>query len=248
MKIIWVAAFVGGVTILLLACSPREQRFRYKMTVEVETPEGLKSGSAVHEIRASVKKHLGLIPPSRDMHTIGEAVAVDLPNQQTLFMLIPSPDRVAQCLDPQWRNDWVESTKRIASGEPPTSPVVYPVGTIERGPTGLPRQVGGLFVRFRDANDPSSVEEVNPADLGGAFGAGYALRRITVQKVDEPVTSGLEQRLPWLPKYYDLQFSGDRFTSAENQKKGLAAFVSSGAFSAGMGLSPHEQGGRSKPN
>ena len=240
MKLLWGVLIIGVVLFLWATRSGAGEHFRYRMTVEVETPEGLRSGHSVHEVRAANQSNLGLAPPSRKMEKTGEAVAVDLPNGQTLFVLAPSPDRVQQVLDPEWRNDWVESAKRIADRR--TSGVLnFPVETNrDRTPAGGPRQYGGLFVRFRDLDNPATVEEVDPARLDAAFGPGYALRRVTVQLTEDPVTSGIEQRLPWLPKYYDVKFSGDRYWSADNSHKGISASMSSGAFSTGMGLSPNE--------
>ena len=55
-----------------------------------------------------------------------------------------------------------------------------------------------MLVTFGDLDDPTSVAEVDPDDLAASFGEGYALKRITVQITDDPVTTGIEQRLGWL--------------------------------------------------
>ena len=246
MKLLWAVLIIGVVLFLWATRSGGGESFRYRMAVEVETPEGLRSGHSVHEIRAANQNNLGLAPPSRKIEKTGEAVAVDLPNGQTLFVLAPSPDRVQQVLDPEWRNDWVESAKRIADRK--TSGVLnFPIDTKrDRSPDGLPRSHAGLFVRFRDISKPDTVEEVNPERLDEAFGPGYALRRVTVQLTDEPPTSGIERRLPWLPEHYNFKFSGDRYWSADNAHKGISASMSSGAFSTGMGLSPNEPKSKTK--
>ena len=54
------------------------------------------------------------------------------------------------------------------------------------------------LVRFRDLADPKSVEEVKPGDLAASFGKGYALKGLTIQMTDAPVTVGIEKRLGWL--------------------------------------------------
>ncbi len=246
MKLLWAAVIIGAVGLLWATRSGGGERFRYRVTVEVETPDGVRSGHSINEVRAANHNNLGLAPPSRSMDKIGEAIAVDLPNGETLFMLPPSSERVQQVFDPEWKNDWVESTQRIS--EKAASAVLnFPIETNrERTPDGLPRQHAGLLVRFRDINKPDTVEEVNPERLDEAFGAGHALRRVTVQLTEEPLTSGIEKRLPWLPKYYDLKFSGDRYWSADNSHKGISASMSSGAFSAGMGLSPNEPKSKTK--
>ena len=60
-----------------------------------------------------------------------------------------------------------------------------------------------LLVRFRDLNDPSSVEVVDPNNLEAAFGAGVKLVGAHAEITGEPITYGIERRLPWLK-------SGDR--------------------------------------
>jgi hypothetical protein len=242
MKMLWAALIIGAALFLWVTRSGGGERFRYRVTVEVETPDGVRSGHSVHEVRAAYQNNLYLAPRSRNMDMTGEAVAVDLPNGKTLFMLPPSSEKVQQVFDAEWKNDWVESTKRISDRK--TSGVLnFPIDTKrERGSDGLPQSHDGLFVQFRDINKPATVEEVNPEHLPEAFGTGYALRRVTVQLTDEPLTSGIERRLPWLPDYYNFKFSGDRYSSLENAHKGISAFMSSGAFSAGLGLNPISEG------
>lgn len=63
--------------------------FRYKLTVEVETPQGLRTGSAVR----ALKSHEGgsfLLGEGRPGVTMtgGEAVAVDVAPGQLLFALL----------------------------------------------------------------------------------------------------------------------------------------------------------------
>ena len=56
-----------------------------------------------------------------------------------------------------------------------------------------------LLVTFTDINNPTSVKEVNPADLAATFGQGYRLKDITLEITDEKVTEGIaEATLPWL--------------------------------------------------
>jgi hypothetical protein len=186
----------GGVA-LLAGCNPfgSTYSYRYKITVEVDTPEGLKSGFAVHETLVSKSNvDLGDIDAKRGMRTRGEAVAVDLSGGQTLFALIPDSSLTQAVLDPDWKNDWVESAKRISGGDTPAGALpmdpAKPVGRFDK-PSGYP-----MLVRFRDSADPKTVEEVKPDDLAASFGAGVRLRRIILQMTDEDVTVGIEKKLP----------------------------------------------------
>lgn len=62
----------------------------------------------------------------------------------------------------------------------------------------VPRESRPMLVTFDELGDPTSVALVDPDDLASTFGEGYVLRRITVQMTDDPVTTGIEERLGWL--------------------------------------------------
>lgn len=64
-------------------------------------------------------------------------------------------------------------------------------------PTGeLPLEDFPVLVRFRDPNDPTSVELVDPSNLAASFGPGVMLRRAFVEITDDPITKGIETRVP----------------------------------------------------
>jgi hypothetical protein len=225
---------VGGATALLSGCGlSGNPIYRFKMTVEVETPEGLKTGWSVYEVEA--KNVVALTPGGvgRERKLRGQAVAVDIALGKVLFVLVKN-DSLAEmsmaALDPAYKNDWVESAERIAAGAGIHSPAVIMTSNYP------------MLVTFADLSDPKTVDQVSPDNLASRFGAGVTLKRITVQVTDEPVTAGIEKRLSWLPQYYDKQLSGDRYQSIENNHKGISAFIGAGVFSAGMGLSPYEKG------
>ncbi len=64
---------------LLCACAGRREALSYRVTVEVQTPTGLKSGSSVLENRheAGARRSLRQFQPGKG-DLVGEAVAVDL--------------------------------------------------------------------------------------------------------------------------------------------------------------------------
>jgi hypothetical protein len=55
-----------------------------------------------------------------------------------------------------------------------------------------------VLVRFRDTNDPASVQQVDPFDLAKSFGQGVRLKQASVEITDDPLTKEIESRLPWL--------------------------------------------------
>lgn len=200
---------VGGVAALLSACNPLGgSGYRFKMTVEVGTPDGVKTGSSVYEVWAESNSKLLPEERSRDWGVNGEAVAVDLPGGRTLFALLKTLNGRREdlalmsmaALDPLFKNDVVESAQRIASGDGITSPA-------EVRAADYP-----LLVTFADPADPTSVQRVDPANLAASFGPGVTLKRITVEVTKDPVTTGIEKRLGWLPKHRNISFAGNRYT------------------------------------
>jgi hypothetical protein len=196
---------VAGVAVIVIVgrrVLRSDYRYRYRLTVEVETPDGLRTGSAVEEQIAG-KSHidLGDLSAKRWIRTRGEAAAVDLPRGQTLFAVIPKSEVAQAVLDPKWQNDWVESARRIASGDTPKGPVSIDPA---RYPT---------LVRFRDINDPKTVEKVDPTNLAATFGADVRLRRVTLQLTRDPVSADIARRLKWLDSYVNRSFDGQRFSN-----------------------------------
>ena len=67
------------------------------------------------------------------------------------------------------------------------------------------------LVTFADVNDPATVIEVDPNNIETTLGAGVSWNEITLEGTDEPVTTGIEAKLPWLREYFEknLRLDGD---------------------------------------
>ena len=190
-------ALLMAIPLALTGCKVNRSDYRFRMTVEVETPQGLRSGSSVYAVWAAND-----FPGSqkRLWRVSGEAVAVDLPDGRTLFALLRTnahfEDMVGlsmTALDPGFTSqyDVVGTAKRFEAmdgngREALVDPANYP-----------------MLVTFRDIDDPASVELVDPDNLAASFGEGVKLKRITVQITDDSVTTGIEKRLGWLKRGAD---------------------------------------------
>jgi hypothetical protein len=234
-----VLAGLTGSAIWLSGCAGLfPNKFRFRMTVEVETPQGLRTGSSVLEVRASETTTLEY---HRTMTLHGEAVAMDLPGGRSLFALMrtsgPNPDidlamAAMALLDPAYHNDWVESVKRLAKRQGVrTSAIIPPTELQSYYNQGEEKQrvISNypLLVTFQDVRDPTSVALVDPANLAATFGPDVALRRMTVALTDESVTKGIEKRLGWLRQYYCCMLDGSRI----NNSQALANNLTPGSFS-----------------
>lgn len=185
----WMIA-VGLVALLVFWWATMPTTYRYKLTVEVETPEGLRVGSAVREVSWSKGMQLTSEASTSSMTHKGEAVIVDLPHGQMLFALM-SPDGQET---PMLAFGSARQTSRSDRSER----VLHPPATPEAdyGRSGYPR-----LVRFRNIDDPKTVEKVDPANLSASFGEGYRLRRVTARIVNEPITTLVRSKLSWIDRY-----------------------------------------------
>lgn len=179
-----------------------EPPYHARLTAEVETPEGLRSGSGVIEVKWGKS--------GKSYQVRGQAVPIDLPGGEVLYVLLRSEANVdwAAYLHESVDGPEIESGDRywasIAANR-----AVWPVK--RRRVTGIEDSDNYPYmVRFRDPADPKSVEQVDPDDLAKTFGPEYRLKSLTVQMTDDPVTSGIEKRLGWVGRHKGmLDNSGD---------------------------------------
>ena len=191
---------VGAAALAVGGCRAGESpSYNYKLTVRVETPAGLRSAYSVIGVKfyAPMKGFEALSGGS--VKARGEAVALDLPNGKTLFVLLSSATSGDWAGHAHWRNYPKRSDGFATSADYyqalASDTSVYPVKRWVEMPNGSKRDNYPLLVTFSDINDPTSVELVDPDDLATTFGPGYALKDMTVQVTHEAVTTGIEKRL-----------------------------------------------------
>lgn len=175
--------------LVLAACNPFPKTWEWnqKLTVEVTTPEGLRSASAVTNVRWQEKNSSGNYPGSYR----GEATAVEVTDGKYLFALIGEGTRYIALL-----------TFEGEGGRPAgiTERGFAAVAGV-RGIREVPRERYPLLVTFENISDPATIKRVDPDDLAASFGPGVSLKRITLTITDEPVTAGeVEKVLGWLER------------------------------------------------
>lgn len=222
-------ALAGTGIVTASGCSIAGKRlptYRYRLSVEVDTPEGRKVGSGVIEV--SVETAGSWKRPDANalsVTTRGEAITVDLGQRGDLFALLGSFEHpgwagsVMEFVTPRpgnasGHNDYEAWHERMISNRgvhelPRLSPNVFRSGPPR--PNGAEKVARDypLLVHFRNNADPSTIERVHPYDLEATFGPGVTLRRITVQLTDEPVTSTINAKLPWLKGGLPKALGGD---------------------------------------
>lgn len=215
----------------------KKYSWRYKMTVNVETPEGIKSGSAVREVKIHWK-NIGWDEINQEPHYSekikidGEAVVVDLGERGKLFVLANDKsytDAINAFNIPKYAD--IEKLPAGSKAEFDTSK--YP---------GSP-----MMVTFADLSDPKTVTAaliwsknkqgqyvLKDNYMEKLFGPGVHLKNIEIEMTDDPVTWDIKSKkiLPWLPDYYNQRLDGNRFGTIKSQNR-FANSLASGAFSTG---------------
>jgi hypothetical protein len=171
---------------------------KYRLTVEVDTPDGIKSASgvmAVHPDRSY----------SRGGHTRtkGDAVLVDLGGGKNLVALLAHIDGTVdfdgmnyvalRAFRATGRNVSFNEMSRLTGAVPVTGALIP------------------VLVSFSDLGNPGSARTVPPDHLAAVLGNGFKLHGISAEVVPnglwpldfggllgEPATRGILAKLPWL--------------------------------------------------
>lgn len=206
-----VAAVVVGWRLLYPAYT-----YHYRLTIEVETPDGIKSASSVIEVTQRKQTPAPLPVPPYVARVKGEAVFVDLGQGRNVIALLAGgptggnsdgPHHVIYSVSPvrDADNYW-----RLPSLE---------------GKWDLPLDAMPTLVTFTDLADPASARVIYAGGMRGlgaqsphtgrfpayepavlvdafteTFGPGTAFKRATLEMVskDTPVTRGIEGKIPGL--------------------------------------------------
>jgi hypothetical protein len=213
----WFLRVVGAaLMILCLAGCGRSssESYRYKLTLTVNTPDGVKRASGVVEVTFWAVS----IPASGIMHKLnGEALYLDLgAGRRPLIALLTSQLHPKYGDDLRWSRDAGPGGKLLSDG-PILPDLLDYVAQLARarGPHKIAPSDLPDLVTFADVNNPATVVEVDRNDLQATLGAGVSWDEITLESTDEPVTTGIVKRLPWLRDYFrkHLRLDGSNLIS-----------------------------------
>lgn len=189
-----------GVAVLLIATAAiaadlgikvttQKASWRYKMTVEVETPEGLKTGSAVREV--TVVRPEPEIQGLYDTRAFvkGEAVVIDLGKRGILFSILDPDDSYRVVFHvfpgpPGLSKEGIEYYSHLKNAKAVLEPEKY--GEFAR------------MVSFRNLNDPQSIQGINPQALDKFYGKDVRIKKIIIETTDENISWKIKSYLPWL--------------------------------------------------
>jgi hypothetical protein len=93
----------------------------------------------------------------------------------------------------------------------------------QRPKAELPTRLMPMLVWFREINDPTSIEQIAPETLSTVFGRGVRLRHATIEITNDPITTGIQNKLSWLSNLEKRggALDGTRFSSNNELKSNL---------------------------
>jgi hypothetical protein len=183
-----IALLVGAAFLLYLYTQPAYSH-RFRLTIEVQTPSGLRSGSSVIETTAWESGNWGPIETRgirRDYK--GRAIFVDLGGGRNLVALLAFGPQgtdqsklfhlVGAALAPGRLIDWKDEYSLNGTGS-------------------LPREYTPTFITFANLANPGTAALVDPADLEKTFGSGFAVKQVLLATTSESASEGIGKILPW---------------------------------------------------
>ena len=202
-------------------------KYRFRMTAEVNTPEGTKTGSSVLEVEGHRTLGFGDKSDAVNSAITGEAVVVDLPSGP-VFVLLELPDAKGSL------QGFVGTALlgRMSKSDKPHD-VLGEMAELGRAASGqyradLPRDAWPMMVRFRDIKDPKSVERVDLDAIG--------VKRIALETTRDPVTTGIEKKFPaWFSKRIRSRASLSGKSMDVISSKELADTMGAGSFGTEIG-------------
>ncbi|NQZ14604.1 MAG: hypothetical protein HRT94_07260 [Alphaproteobacteria bacterium] len=192
--------------------------WRYKITIEIDTPEGVKSGSVIREVSNSASNTgMGFSESTKPAKVSGEAVVVDLGEKGKLFALI------------NWRS-YTEFSEVFVYRE--TNGIPDAIRFYKNVPAGSKGELTNKMfwpemVRFRDISDAKSIEAVNKKDISKTYGDGYAIKRIIIEATNEPKSqTGILEEIPQFNEEFrkwrkTLPFNDSRKVSGAHFNRGM---------------------------
>ena len=197
-------AAVLAMVVTLAGCG-RSEGYRYKLTLAINTPDGVRRGSTVTErVYWEVS-----IPARGTPHKLrGEALYLDLgPGARPLIALLTSHLHLKGGMT-YW--DWGAGDLLSRLYGLPTEfgndaafmDHIARLGRMRGARRITPADLPDL-VTFADINDPKSVIEIDPNNLQATLGPNITWNEITLEMTDEPITTGIEKKLPWIPEYFE---------------------------------------------
>jgi hypothetical protein len=200
-------AILGLLAVLFVGDQIRLRRpdHKFRLVVEIESPDGVKSASGVYSVTPNRSYGGSNTGESSGPRTRGDALFVDLGGGRNVVALLAvGTDPTA--LD---ATNYIAMRSFFAAGRRVQFRDMKK--TTAMSPVQVPAENAPLLVTFKDTNDPASMRRLTTDNAQELLGPGIKIRSMTVSTVPngywpldiggalgEPVTRGIEAKLSWL--------------------------------------------------
>jgi len=202
---------IGAGLYVAMAIAFPTHTHRYRLTIEIDTPAGVRSGSSVIEVKRKDFRWLPLVQGRYEFHLRGEAVFVDLSANRSVIALLAHGAR-AENVD-QMISLPIEAYGHDKWSEDAWAGRAKMQGAVELKPPLVP-----TLVTFANLSDPKTAQVVYATDVretsdgrtgrrremrvainrfGELFGPGYRFKRALIETTNAPATPAIGSRLPW---------------------------------------------------
>ncbi len=195
--------------------------YRYRLTLQVDTPEGLRSGSSVISVSTAQSDSDSITPNAMGAYAKGQAASVDLPDGFTLYALMASPTSHDWA---QWIMVWLtpnHAARRLREFYPDMVAdhrihILRARFRPSYGDGTPSMQVPRPYLLKMRGGDQQTAEIVDPDELSASLGPGYNLKSISVQMTTDKVKYDIKNKLPWLSDHSqrvfpnELEYNGNK--------------------------------------
>lgn len=198
---------LSGIMLILAAlacgaagCAGFKTTLRYRLTVVVDTPNGVRSGSSVVEATGSYDPGF---PGSRaglaDVQIRGEATPVSLGNGKYLFAVfswVDPPTRILTMLTVPFK-DQLPPISPDPTQTRKTMMLQFRALANARGIRDVNKEDWPVIATFANLKDPYSIR-IAPATELATVMPGYQIIRMTVEITNDRKSEKIIQIIPWL--------------------------------------------------
>ena len=205
------AAVVGGLWYFWDQANYPTCTFRYKLTAEVQTPDGMKTGSSVWEVGYAHRDSAG--GRLAALTLTGQALYIDLGAGKNVLLLLTNRESGRSGQFDELHGDFSDAKGPLRSfslpiklyglnwdlGQEPKLCHDFEIASAKGG-ADIPIENLPTLVTFSDISDPASLKVVQPDRFESDFGEGYKFIGARIEATDAPPTVGLDRVLTWLPE------------------------------------------------
>jgi hypothetical protein len=186
---------------------------RYRLMVEVQDGEQIKTGSSVIEASYNIQPSWSPVGPNAWVHIDGFEPVVDLGDKGILLLSFSNATRTPEQIREGNKHVFCAGTDMYclpfeAYGKPGTGVPAHhydrqvPLRALlrESGPREVPFAVLPELLRYRDVEDWHRIARVSSYDLAASFGPGVELKRVILELTNDPIAPASEIWRQWLKK------------------------------------------------